>query len=314
MPGSSYMDPRQIAIGCPDSSHVRTEVEYAAEVRMRDFAAELHFALEPGGRGRGCGDLRPNQFEGDALTKLRVKSPEYLSHAPRSQRTHDAKTARDESVWSGLADGLARVLIYRHYIVLARPGLPAAPGQPSMQNCVLMLPSLCVTTPTRCGKAPKGFQDAFSRQPRAAALPCSAGTRVGVNPVHGGFGLLNLFGIAKPAYRAFQLLHALGSEFIDVHGTHPTVDAWVVRKDHTATVATTNFAMPVIRFRLSRWMCGWRARRRRVPPGSNASMRITPIRGGFRLAKGSAAVKIRKRKYNAHRRPVRCVAAVTIEL
>jgi xylan 1,4-beta-xylosidase len=26
-------------------------------------------------------------------------------------------------------------------------------------------------------------------------------------PFHGGFGLLNLHGIAKPAYRAFQLLH-----------------------------------------------------------------------------------------------------------
>ena len=29
-------------------------------------------------------------------------------------------------------------------------------------------------------------------------------------PFHGGFGLLNIHGIAKPAYRAFELLHALG--------------------------------------------------------------------------------------------------------
>ncbi len=31
-------------------------------------------------------------------------------------------------------------------------------------------------------------------------------------PFQGGFGLLNIHGIAKPIYRAFQLLHGLGSE------------------------------------------------------------------------------------------------------
>ena len=30
-------------------------------------------------------------------------------------------------------------------------------------------------------------------------------------PFHGGFGLLNIYGIPKPAYRAFELLHKLGS-------------------------------------------------------------------------------------------------------
>ena len=29
-------------------------------------------------------------------------------------------------------------------------------------------------------------------------------------PFHGGFGLLNLHGIPKPTYRAFELLHQLG--------------------------------------------------------------------------------------------------------
>ena len=63
-------------------------------------------------------------------------------------------------------------------------------------------------------------------------------------PFHGGFGLLNLHGIAKPAYRAFQLLHRLGSELLDTVGTHATVDAWVVRKDKSAMVIMTNLAMP----------------------------------------------------------------------
>jgi xylan 1,4-beta-xylosidase len=63
-------------------------------------------------------------------------------------------------------------------------------------------------------------------------------------PFHGGFGLLNLHGIAKPAYRAFQLLHRLGTEFMEVHGTHETVDVWVVRKGGTVTILLTNLAMP----------------------------------------------------------------------
>ncbi len=61
---------------------------------------------------------------------------------------------------------------------------------------------------------------------------------------HGGFGLLNLYGIAKSAYRAFQLLQRLGTEILDVQRSHPTTDAWVIRKGNTATVLITNLAMP----------------------------------------------------------------------
>jgi xylan 1,4-beta-xylosidase len=63
-------------------------------------------------------------------------------------------------------------------------------------------------------------------------------------PFHGGFGLLNIHGIAKPAYRAFELLHALGTELLPVDGAHPTVDAWVVRDARSATVLLTNYALP----------------------------------------------------------------------
>jgi xylan 1,4-beta-xylosidase len=61
---------------------------------------------------------------------------------------------------------------------------------------------------------------------------------------HGGFGLLNLQGIAKPAYRAFQLLHQLGGEILPVKGGHPTVDAWIVRGGTAVTVLLCNFALP----------------------------------------------------------------------
>ena len=63
-------------------------------------------------------------------------------------------------------------------------------------------------------------------------------------PFHGGFGLLNIHGVPKPAYRAYELLHGLGEEQAAVEGAHPTVDAWVVRDGRSVTALLTNFALP----------------------------------------------------------------------
>jgi xylan 1,4-beta-xylosidase len=63
-------------------------------------------------------------------------------------------------------------------------------------------------------------------------------------PFHGGFGLLNIHGIAKPTYRAYELLHGLGTELLAVDGAHPTVDAWVIRGTRQVTLLLTNFALP----------------------------------------------------------------------
>jgi xylan 1,4-beta-xylosidase len=63
-------------------------------------------------------------------------------------------------------------------------------------------------------------------------------------PFHGGFGLLNLHGIPKPTYRAFELLHQIGTEQFLVDGLHETVDCSVVRKDSTVTVLLTNHTTP----------------------------------------------------------------------
>jgi len=60
----------------------------------------------------------------------------------------------------------------------------------------------------------------------------------------GGFGLMTLQGIAKHAYRAYQLLHGLGTELLPVERTHPTVDAWAVRDGDAVTVLLCNFALP----------------------------------------------------------------------
>lgn len=64
-------------------------------------------------------------------------------------------------------------------------------------------------------------------------------------PFQGGFGLLTIHNIAKPAYRAFELLHRLGTKQLLVDGLHDTVSAWVVRGDkRSATVLLTNHALP----------------------------------------------------------------------
>jgi xylan 1,4-beta-xylosidase len=63
-------------------------------------------------------------------------------------------------------------------------------------------------------------------------------------PFHGGFGLLNLHGIAKPTYRAFELLHRLGNERLLVDGLHETVNVWITRDKMTIRMLLVNHALP----------------------------------------------------------------------
>ncbi|CAN5292235.1 cellulase family glycosylhydrolase [soil metagenome] len=64
-------------------------------------------------------------------------------------------------------------------------------------------------------------------------------------PFHGGFGLLTLHGVAKPTYRAFELLHQMGRELIvPVDGLHPTVNCWVAAGRPRTHVLLTNHALP----------------------------------------------------------------------
>ncbi|HVT11440.1 MAG TPA: glycosyl hydrolase [Fimbriimonadaceae bacterium] len=64
------------------------------------------------------------------------------------------------------------------------------------------------------------------------------------NAFQGGFGLLTLQGVAKPSYRAFELLHRLGDEELPVEGSHETVDVWMARDGHAVTALITNHALP----------------------------------------------------------------------
>ena len=64
-------------------------------------------------------------------------------------------------------------------------------------------------------------------------------------PFQGGFGLLNIQGIPKPTYRAYQILHGLGEQKLPVKGKHDTVQVWLVRGDSSATVVIVNLALPL---------------------------------------------------------------------
>ena len=65
-------------------------------------------------------------------------------------------------------------------------------------------------------------------------------------PYHGGFGLLNLYGVPKPVYRGFQMLDQLGTRRWAVADTHLTVTAHVGAPDDdgATTVLLINVAMP----------------------------------------------------------------------
>ena len=63
-------------------------------------------------------------------------------------------------------------------------------------------------------------------------------------PFHGGFGLLNIYGIPKPAYRAYELMHGLSENRLPVQGKHDTVDVWIFKQPATIQVLLTNSALP----------------------------------------------------------------------
>ena len=65
-------------------------------------------------------------------------------------------------------------------------------------------------------------------------------------PYHGGFGLMNLYGVPKPVYRGFQLVDRLGTRRWTPAGAHPTVQAHVGAPDDdgATSVLLLNVALP----------------------------------------------------------------------
>ncbi len=64
-------------------------------------------------------------------------------------------------------------------------------------------------------------------------------------PFHGGFGLMNIHGVAKPSYRGYQILHDLAANRAHkVEGHHDTVNVWVLSGDTSVSVLLVNLALP----------------------------------------------------------------------
>jgi xylan 1,4-beta-xylosidase len=66
-------------------------------------------------------------------------------------------------------------------------------------------------------------------------------------PFHGGFGLLSIHGVPKPSYRAFQILHGLGTERLGLTwdaSTASTLDAVATRSGSRIIVLACNHNVP----------------------------------------------------------------------
>ncbi|WPX09024.1 GH39 family glycosyl hydrolase [Anaerocellum danielii] len=66
-------------------------------------------------------------------------------------------------------------------------------------------------------------------------------------PFHGGFGLLNIHGIPKPSYRAFQILDKLSGERIEIEfeDKSPTIDCIAVQNDREIILVISNHNVPL---------------------------------------------------------------------
>ena len=63
-------------------------------------------------------------------------------------------------------------------------------------------------------------------------------------PFHGGFGLLNIYGMPNRSTARSSYSTSSDRSKLRVEGVHSTVNVWVVREKHAATILLTNLAMP----------------------------------------------------------------------
>lgn len=165
--------------------------------------------------------ITTHHYPTDAFGKIGADTETQLEHAPRGIMREDAAKTREQ------ARGLP--VYYTEWNISSNPRDPLhdQPFTAAYAVKIIMEASGLVE-----GYSFWTFTDIFSEN----YFPSI--------PFQGGFGLLNIHGIAKPSYRAFELLHRLGAEELGVEGSHDTVNAWVVRKNKSVTILLTNHAMP----------------------------------------------------------------------
>ena len=162
-----------------------------------------------------------HHYPTDAFGEIGANTTTQLQHAPPSILRDDARHVRDQS--RGLP------VYYTEWNISSNPRDPFhdEPFAAAYVTNIIMQATGLVR-----GYSFWTFSDIFNENYFPSV------------PFHGGFGLLNIHGIAKPTYRAFQILHALGTDLLAVEGSCGTVDAWAVRKAHAVAILLTNHAMP----------------------------------------------------------------------
>ena len=65
-------------------------------------------------------------------------------------------------------------------------------------------------------------------------------------PFHGGFGLMNIYGIPKPSYRAFQMLSRLSGECLEaVVDENSTIDCFACQDENNTVILISNYQVPL---------------------------------------------------------------------
>jgi len=152
----------------------------------------------------------------DAFGEIGADSETQLAHAPRDIMRRRAQEARNEA--------RGRPLYYTEWNTSSNPrhDLHDRPASAAYATHIIMGVRRLVQ-----GYSLWTFSDIFEEN----YFPSI--------PFQGGFGLLTVNGIPKPVYRAYQLLHRLGTDELEVEGTHETVEVWAVRKPAGAVAALT---------------------------------------------------------------------------
>jgi len=165
--------------------------------------------------------ITTHHYPTDAFGKPGDDTVTQLSLSPRSVLRDQAAKAKQE------ADGLP--LYYTEWCTSSNPrdGLHDEPYASSF-----VVKTLMEATGIVDGYSYWTFSDIFEEN----YFPS--------RPFHGGFGLLTIHDIAKPTYRAFQLMRGLGTELLESKGAHATVDCWIVRDENELATVVTNFVAP----------------------------------------------------------------------
>ena len=167
--------------------------------------------------------ISTHYYPTDAFGSVHTDTVSQLADAPMS-------VMRDRALEARAAAG-ARPLYYTEWNITSNPRDPMHDGP------------FCAALAARFMLSVDDLVDAFSWWTFTDVFEENYFPSI---PFHGGFGLMNLYGVAKPVYRGFELLAQLGTRHWPVATSSPNVTAAVGAPDDdgATSVLLVNVAMP----------------------------------------------------------------------